>query len=83
MSYEAPNLPESVGVEVKRYVGRELQLIAEAINRPVFNLLTQFNVEQAIPDKPRQGMVAYFAAGVAGVNEGIYRYDGSAWQYVG
>lgn len=31
------------------------------------------------PTRPIEGMLAYFAAGVVGANEGTYEYDGSAW----
>lgn len=84
MPYSAPTPPNEVGDAVKRFIGRELIKIAQAINKPSFNELTVYNIEEALPGKPRAGTVAYFAATIAGTNEGLYRYStGGAWVFIG
>jgi len=47
--------------------------------------IVNLQVSNVVPNKPRQGYLAY-ADGTnwnPGSGEGVYRYDGSAWNYLG
>jgi hypothetical protein len=57
-------------------IQRTFQRVAEA-----FKTIHDYDVLEALPDKPREGMTRYFAADVVsgGSTKGLYCYDGSAW----
>ncbi len=83
MQYSFSPPPEDMRPDLRRYIVEELLSIQLFTRQPSYDII-EFNVLNALPTKPRQGMVGYFAATVAGANEGIYRYDtGGSWQFVG
>lgn len=67
-TYVAKPLPKAPEIQ------REFQHIAESLRT-----VNDFEVLNSLPQKAREGMVRYFAAGVAGAAKGLYYYDGAAW----
>ena len=67
MKYTARQIPGQPEVT------RELQRIAEALS-----LTGDYDVLQATPDKPREGMVRFFASGVL-ASAGLHEYVGGSW----
>ena len=43
----------------------------------------QLDLTTVAPDKPRDGMFRFAAAGVLGVAAGFYGYHGGAWNFLG
>ena len=43
----------------------------------------QLDLITVAPDKPRDGMFRFAAAGVLGVNAGFYGFHDSAWSFLG
>lgn len=83
MRYEfklAPADPKSMG----EYLNSELFKIAQALSLPRDELF--YEPLAAAPKRPRKGMTVY-ADGTnwnpTGAGEGLYRYTGSAWIFVG
>jgi len=65
------------------YVQQELQNVARAFVEPVDFL--QLTVTTVAPAKPRRGRI-YYADGTnwnPGSGEGVYRFNGFAWVFVG
>lgn len=65
------------------YLQQELQNIAKAFIDPAD--FVQLRVTTSAPSKPRRGQI-YYADGThwnPGSGEGVYRYTGSAWAYLG
>lgn len=69
--------------QLPEYVQQELHNVARAFVDPV-NFL-QLNITTVAPAKPRRGQY-YHADGVnwnPGSGEGLYRYSGTSWVFVG
>lgn len=64
--------------DIPAYLRREMVRLAASINTggtQVVNL----SVNNTLPDKPREGDVRNFAAGVATASAGLHEYVGGAW----
>lgn len=82
MPYQ-PNTPPERIEDLRKYIFDELRHISEAL-QPLQIEVAAFKTEQVGVSKPRAGLVVYSAAGVLGVNEGLYRFDSTgAWVYIG
>lgn len=57
-------------------VQAELQRVANAL---AVRDIAVFTPQQALPLETTDGMLAYFAAGVAGPAAGFYGYEAGAW----
>ena len=58
-------------------VQREFYRLADYLTSPAVDGV-QFTVQAKLPERPRQGLLMYFAAGVAGA-EGLYQFKAGAW----
>lgn len=84
MPYEAPNVPANIE-QLSAFLQEELVRLAGELRGTQTLQVLQFVVLHNAPEKPRQGMVVY-ADGTnwnPGSGEGLYRYDGTTWNYLG
>lgn len=74
MKYKARQIPKQPDIH------REFQRVQQALDT-----VEDGEVLEVLPEKPREAMRRYFAAGVVtgGSNKGYYYYDGSAWVFMG
>jgi len=82
MSYRPQGIPPEVDEVLRTFLRDELNRVSEAFTGVVEG---QHNVLNAAPAKPRQGMVVY-ADGTnwnPGSGEGLYRFNGSSWVFIG
>ena len=80
MIYE-PQVPPQDPEQLLEFIDEEFQKIQRNFNDVNSGL---YQIEQAMPKRVLPGMVKYFAAGVAGTFEGLYRYStGGTWVYIG
>jgi len=66
----------AVGLEGVR---RELWRLADYLASPAVDGV-QFVVHTELPVRPREGLLMFFAAGVAGAGAGLYQYAGGIWK---
>lgn len=84
MTVTVSNNPPSDLVGIRRY----LQTLVSQIKTPPTRTNVQgiqFVVQNVEPSKPRRGLLVY-ADGTdwnPGSGEGLYRYDGTTWNYIG
>lgn len=77
-----PNTPPDDPAQIKRYLQDEFSRIAQAIQP---QSVAHLNVTTVSPAKPRRGDYSY-ADGTMwnpGSGEGMYRFNGSAWIFLG
>ncbi len=74
--------PEYPAEFTAEWAWRELQRISQEME---FIRTGHLDVTYVAPSKPRQGDVRYADGSEwdPGSGEGIYRYDGSTWQFLG
>jgi hypothetical protein len=78
MAYKSGIVPKDPAA-IPAYLERELT----AISRELVQLEPQaaiFDRLEAVPSRPREGFIGYFAADVHGPQAGYYSYIGGAWQ---
>jgi hypothetical protein len=74
IAYEVSPSPQSGGVPaLLSYLMKEFGRIASAIRTGRSQYLS-LDVLEKLPAKPFQGQIAFFAAGIAGADEGLYEY---------
>lgn len=66
----------AIGLEGVR---RELWRLADYLSMPKVDAV-QFENQVRLPDRPREGLLMFFVAGVAGANAGLYQYAGGIWK---
>ena len=72
--------PQSGGeVELRRWALEQFQRIALSLREGRSNSL-RLDVNKVLPERPFSGLACYFAAGVAGAQEGLYEYRSGSWQ---
>lgn len=78
----SPNDPPENPAQLQRYLREEVAKIAAAVQRVADGYLP---VVYMPPDKPRAGMIrnADGALWDPGSGPGAYRYDGTAWNFLG
>lgn len=64
--------------EVRDWCLTEFGRIADVLQQGASQGL-RLDVLQKLPERPRNGMVLFFAAGIAGTSEGCYEYSAGAW----
>lgn len=81
-SYQPGEVPSTLPPELQRYLREEQAKLKAAIDAVAEGFAP---VVYTLPPKPREGMVRNFAADViaAASVAGIYRFDGSAWVFLG
>jgi hypothetical protein len=79
-TFYAPSPPPQADsvAELRQWLVTDLGRIAEVINQGATSGLLA-DVINRLPDKPREGMLQFFAAGVAGTGAGFYEYSTGAW----
>jgi hypothetical protein len=83
MRYQPGTISASSLEELRRGVNDELRRIADALSL-VETQAVNLEALHVAPGKPRHPAIAYSAAGVLGVNEGLYRYDSAnTWVFIG
>lgn len=68
---DGPGLAGAVHHELERIAEYLALLMADGV---------QFEVWSELPPRPREGLVMFFAAGVAGAGAGLYQYAGGIWK---
>ena len=77
--YSPAPAPSSSNNEVEalaRYVVDELQRVGNAVLQVQYQQLAE---QTQLPDRAQDGMLVYFAAGVAGPAAGFYGYEAGSW----
>lgn len=77
--YKPSPQPAGTGVEdIRQWCQREFDRIADVLGQGASQGL-RLDTITVLPEKPQEGMLLYFAAGVAGSPRGVYEYAGGAW----
>lgn len=78
MAYQPGVLSGNTVDDLRRSVAEELTRIADALETPSAKYILLDTLQAAL-DKPRAGAIAVSAAGVLGVNAGVYWHNGTSW----
>ena len=83
MAYVPPGYVPTDPEALSQFLMGELDRLASAVGGSSTSLL--YDVLHVEPSKPRQGLTAYADGSDwnPGSGEGLYRYDGTTWHYLG
>jgi len=78
-AYNPSAPPQSGGeAEIRVWAAAEFGRIATAIRQGRSQFLS-LDALDTLPEKPFEGMLGFFVAGIAGTGAGLYEYRGGAW----